>query len=260
MKMLLLTKRSLAIILVCFLIAAASLGVLISDSKKAIATVSEERDIPVYCVETDKKEVSISFDAAWGNEQTDTLLDILDKYKVKTTFFLVGTWVDKYPESVKEIAARGHEVENHSNTHPHMTQISLQEQQSEINKCNKKIEKLTGKCPTLFRAPYGDYDNSVMSSSRSCNMYCVQWSIDSIDWKNPSPAQMVERITSDIGNGSIILLHNGAENTPEALPMIIEGIESAGYKIVPVSQLVSCVKTTPKTYKTDVAGKLQKAQ
>ncbi|MGN1051407.1 MAG: polysaccharide deacetylase family protein, partial [Acutalibacteraceae bacterium] len=233
MKLLLLTKRSLVTMSICLLIGIVSVGILVSNSQKAIATISEERDIPIYSVETEKKEVSISFDAAWGNEQTETLLEILDKYKIKTTFFLVGDWVDKYPESVKDIAQHGHEVENHSNTHPHMTQISLAEQKEEINKCNKKIEKITGKCPTLFRAPYGDYDNTVMTASRNCKMYCVQWSIDSIDWKNPTPAQMVERITSNIENGSIILLHNGAENTPEALPMIIEGIKSAGYDIVP---------------------------
>ncbi len=251
MRLLILTKRSLISIGFCLLIGVMAATIAISSTVKAVQTASTEREIPIYFVDTDKKQVSISFDAAWGNEQTETLLDILDKYKVKTTFFLVGEWVDKFPESVKEIAKRGHDVENHSNTHAHMPQLSTADMTGEIQTCNEKIKKLTGKAPTLFRAPYGDYNNDVVKTVNGCDMFCVQWDVDSLDWKDPAPEQIKKNVVDKITNGSIVLLHNGATNTPEALPMVIEGILEKGYEIVPISQiLLKC------DYYTDVQGKM----
>ena len=251
MKIITITKKGLLSAFFCFMIGALSLILATSTATQAVTASTQERKIPIYYVEKEEKVCSISFDAAWGNEQTDTLLDILDEHDVKTTFFLVGDWVEKYPESVKEIAKRGHDVGNHSDTHAHMTQISKTDQLSEIEECNKKIKAITKHDVTLFRPPYGEYDNSVVETCDSINMYCVQWNIDSLDWKDPSPQEMVERIQQKLCPGSIILLHNGAKNTPEALPMIIEAIKEEGYKIVPISQLL------PKgEYHTDHEGKM----
>ncbi|HBM99434.1 MAG TPA: deacetylase [Ruminococcus sp.] len=249
MRLIILTKRSLMSIGFCLIIAIAVAAVAITSTVGVVQTASTEREIPIYCVETDKKQVALSFDAAWGNEQTDTLLEILDKYDVKSTFFLVGDWVDKYPDDVKKIAEKGHDVGNHSNTHPYMTKLSTSDMTGQIQACNEKIKKITGETPTLFRAPYGDYNNDVVRSVKGCNMYCVQWDVDSLDWKDPTPEQITKNVTSKLKDGSIILMHNGATNTPEALPMVIEGIKNAGYEIVPISQiLLKC------DYYTDVQG------
>lgn len=251
MRLLILTKRSLLSIGFCLLIGILAATIAISSTVKVVQTASTPREIPIYFVDTDKKQVAISFDAAWGNEQTETLLDILDKYKVKTTFFLVGEWVDKYPDSVKEIAKRGHDVENHSNTHAHMPQLSTADMTGEIQSCNEKIKKLTGETPTLFRAPYGDYNNDVVKTVNGCDMYCVQWDVDSLDWKDPTAEQITKNVVDKITNGSIVLLHNGATNTPEALPMVIEGILEKGYEIVPISEIL-----LKGEYYTDVQGKM----
>ena len=251
MRFAVLTRRGLMIILACVLIGAAAAAVVTSTSKKAVATMNESREIPIYYVDTDEKVCALSFDAAWGNEQTSTLLDILDTYKVKSTFFLVRQWADQYPDDVREIAARGHDVGNHSATHPHMAQLDADEQLSEILSCNEAIEALTGCCPTLFRAPYGEYDNKLVQGLREENMYCVQWNIDSLDWKDPTPDEMVNRVKSKLCPGSIILMHNGAANTPEALPKIIEAIQSEGYRIVPISELLPAGD-----YYTDHEGKM----
>lgn len=253
MRFIILTKRSLLIIILCILLGIASLSIGLNSVSEAVATASVERVIPIYSVDTKDKVCSISFDAAWGNEQTDDLLNTLDKYKVKTTFFLVGQWAEKYPESVKEIAKRGHDIGNHSSTHAHMPNLSADKMKDEIKDCNKRIKKLTGKTPTLFRPPYGDYDNNVVNLVKSLNMYCVQWNIDSLDWKDPSISRIVHNCTDNLTPGSIILLHNGATNTPNALPKIIEAIRDKGYKIVPISKLI------PKgDYTTDVTGKMIK--
>lgn len=115
---------------------------------------------------------------AWGNEDTQQLIDILAEDNIKATFFVVGEWVDKYPESVKALSDAGHEVMNHSSTHPHMTELSCDQMVAEVQECNEKIEKITGSCPTLFRPPYGDYNDSVVSTLRSIDMYTIQWDVD----------------------------------------------------------------------------------
>ena len=251
MRFMLLTKRKLLTLFSCVLIGAISLVVATSTASKIISTVNEERQIPIYFVDTKEKVCALSFDAAWGNEQTPELLKILEKNEVKSTFFLVASWVEKYPDSVRDIAKAGHDIGNHSSSHPHMTALSPDEQKEEIERCNKAVEKLTGTAPTLFRAPYGEYDNTVVGTVRDCGMYCVQWNIDSLDWKDPSPDEMVKRIGEKLCPGSIILMHNGATNTPEALPDIIKEIRRQGYKIVPISELI------PKgDYTTDHEGKM----
>ncbi len=255
MKFYILTKRNLITIFTCLLLGTATLMTCVFSTSKAITTASTNRVIPIYSVEQTEKICSISFDAAWGNEQTETLLDILDQYKVKTTFFLVGEWVDKFPDSVKEIAKRGHDVGNHGDTHSHMTQQSDETIIQELKSCNEKIEKLTEKSPTLFRPPYGDYNNNVVNCVMGLDMYCVQWNIDSLDWKDPSVDQIVQNCTSKLQPGSIILLHNGATNTPEALPKIIEAIQGQGYKIVPISEILLKGK-----YTTDVQGIMHTSQ
>lgn len=251
MRFIILTKRSVLIIILCVILAAASVSIGLNSASQAVATASVERVIPIYSVDTKDKICSISFDAAWGNEQTEDLLNTLDKYDIKTTFFLVGQWVEKYPDSVKEIAKRGHDIGNHSSTHAHMPALSAEKMKEEINDCNNRIKKLTGKSPTLFRPPYGDYDNNVVNLVKSMNMYCVQWNIDSLDWKDPSISRIVYNCTDKLSPGSIILLHNGATNTPNALPKIIEGIKAKGYKIVPISKLIP-----EGEYTTDVTGKM----
>lgn len=256
MRLLVLDKKGIAIALSCILTAIIAVGIITSTGLKAVSTVTEQKELPIYSVETDKKQVSISFDAAWGDEQTHTLLDILKEHNVKSTFFLVGDWVDKYPDDVKDIYDAGHDIGNHSDTHPHMTEMSTEEQQNQIKACNEKIKEITGKEPKLFRAPYGDYNNTVVQSVKSLDMYCVQWDIDSLDWKDPSPSEMVNRIVPNLQNGSIILMHNGAKNTPEALPMIIEAVREEGYEFVPLSKLVC--KNCKVDYITDVTGRVIK--
>lgn len=251
MKIFSLTKKEILTAMGAFLIAATALSIGGITVSKAVTAATEPRDIPIYSVDTEDKKVAISFDAAWGNEQTPELLDILDRYDVKATFFLVGQWVDNFPESVKEIAKKGHDVENHSNTHAHMPELSLESMTEEIVSCNDKIKALTGKCPTLFRPPYGDYNNDVVGAVKNQNMYCIQWDVDSLDWKDLSAEDITQRILNKLQCGSIVLLHNGAKNTPAALPSIIEGIRAQGYELVPISELVP-----EGEYQTDHQGRM----
>ena len=174
----------------------------------------------------------------WGNEDTQQLIDILDRYQVKATFFVVGDWVDKYPESVKALHDAGHEVMNHSNTHAHYPQMSVEEIVADLNACNDKIEAITGVRPTLVRLPYGDYDDNAVRAVRSIGMEPIQWDVDSLDWKKIPAEEIVQRVTGKVQPGSIVLFHNAALHTPEALPSILETLIQEGYTFVPISQLI----------------------
>lgn len=196
------------------------------------------RQLPIYCVQKDYKVLSISFDAAWGNEDTQQLIDILAHYQIKATFFVVGEWVDKYPESVKALHDAGHEVMSHSNDHAHFNTLSAQEITADLNTCNDKIEAVTGVRPTLFRCPYGEYDDHVINTVRSLGMEPVQWDVDSLDWKDISADEITRRVTEKVQPGSIVLFHNAALHTPEALPYIIESLLQEGYTFVPISELI----------------------
>lgn len=238
MKLFVVHKDTL-IIYALVIVALLSLVALNFDTASSVLeAIAPKKDLPIYCVEKQEKICAISFDAAWGNEDTHNLIEILKKYNVKTTFFVVGAWVDKYPESVKELSDAGHEIMNHSNTHPHYTKLSSEKMIEETEECNKKIEAITKVKPILFRPPYGDYNNTVVSTMRQIGMYAIQWDVDSLDWKNPAPDEIVTRVTTNVKPGSIVLFHNAAQNTPAALPVILEKLINDGYKIVPVSQLI----------------------
>lgn len=211
---------------------------LVTTLPSYVSASTTERQLPIYCVQRDYKTCALSFDAAWGNEDTQTLIDIFDKYNVKVTFFVVGEWVDKYPESVKALAAAGHEVMGHSNDHAHFNTLSADQIVEDINTCNDKIEKITGKRPTLFRPPFGEYDDHVITTVRGMGIEPIQWDVDSLDWKDYDAATITQRVTSSVGPGSIVLFHNAALHTPEALPAILEYLLGEGYEIVPISQLI----------------------
>jgi polysaccharide deacetylase family sporulation protein PdaB len=240
-------KRVLAILF--FILAAILIVCGCVRGVQAVNAAAPKRDLPIYNVQTNEKKIAISFDAAWGNEETQKLIDILKQYNVKTTFFVVGAWVDKYPDSTKALAAAGHEVCNHSNTHPHMPKLTHQNMEAQISACNEKIKSATGTSPMLFRPPYGDYDNTLIKTVNGMKMYPIQWSVDSLDWKNPTPEQIEKRVISRVKPGSIVLFHNGAKNTPAALPTVLQTLQAQGYKIVPVSQLIY-----KSNYTIDVAG------
>lgn len=224
-----------------FAAAALSLVYASSGSLRAAADSSVNgRNLPIYCVETEKKQIALSFDAAWGNEDTQSILDTLAKHDVKVTFFMTGGWVESYPEDVKRICQAGHDLGNHSQTHPNMSQLSAQDQEKELMQVHQKVKELTGVEMNLFRPPYGDYDNQVIQTAYACGYFPIQWSIDSLDWKNYGTEDIIRRVTSSkaLDGGAIILCHNGAKYTAQALDALITSLKEMGYEFVPISQLI----------------------
>ena len=234
-KVLLLRRGTLLLILTALVAAGIFMVV---GGPGFVSASAAKRQLPIYSVEREEKVCAISFDAAWGNEDTQTLINILGKYNVKATFFVVGDWVDKYPESVKALHDAGHEVMNHSLHHDHYNALTADQVVADVTACNEKIAAITGVTPCLIRCPYGEYDDHVISAIRSMGMEPIQWDVDSLDWKDYDAATITQRVTSSVGPGSIVLFHNAALHTPEALPDILEYLLGEGYEIVPISQLI----------------------
>ena len=204
----------------------------------AVSASAATRQLPIYCVQRDQKVCSISFDAAWGADNTQKILDVLKKYGVTCTFFVVGNWADQYPEQAKAIVDSGNELMNHSNAHDHYNSLTADQIIADVNTCNDKIEALTGVRPTLIRCPFGEYDDHVIAAIRSMGMEPIQWDVDSLDWKDYDADTICRRVTSKVQPGSIVLFHNAALHTPEALPAILDCLINDGYTVVPISQLI----------------------
>ncbi len=236
-RYIIISKKSL-LITISFLLAALFLVLIATNGNWFVSTAGQPRTLPIYSVERTDKKISISFDAAWGDAETETLLSILDQHHIKTTFFVVGQWVDQNPETVQKIHQAGHEIQNHSNSHPHLTNLSKEDIANELSECNQKIQDITGVTPTLMRPPYGDYNNAVIEVAKGLNMHTIQWSVDSLDWKDLSAQEITNRVTKAIKPGGIVLFHNAGKHTPEALPGILETLIKDGYEIVPISQLI----------------------
>ena len=185
------------------------------------------KELPLYCVDRDDKVVALTFDAAWGNEDTQKILDILDKHNVKVTFFATGGWVEAYPDDVKKIIEAGHAFGNHSENHKFMTRLTDEQKKQELMEVHDKVKALTGYDMCLFRPPYGDYNDAVVKVADSLGYYTIQWSVDSLDWKDYGVDSIVRTVTQhkSLDSGAIILMHNGAKYTADALDSIITSLE-----------------------------------
>ena len=208
------------------------------------------RSLPIYSVQTEEKKIAISFDCAWGVDHTEKLLAYMAEYNVRCTFFAVQFWVEKYPQYVQKIVEAGHEMGTHSRTHSYMSKLSKTQIQDELTTSKEAIEKLTNKKVTLFRPPYGDYNNLLIDTCKEMGIFPIQWDVDSLDWKNLSAQEIASRVVAGAKNGSIILCHNNGMHTAEALPIIFSTLQDRGFTFVPISELIY-----KENYTIDVNGR-----
>ena len=201
-------------------------------------SASNSKLLPIYSVETKEPNISLTINCAWNAEDIDLILGTLAKNEVKATFFMVGDWAVKFPEAVKKIYDSGNEIANHSYSHPHVNSLSYEKNVEQITKCSDTINKITGIGTNLYRGPYGEYNDTVINAAIDNKHTMIQWNIDSLDYKGLTGDQMWERIEPNLQNGSIILMHNGTENTALSLDTIIKKIKEKGYNLVTVSELI----------------------
>lgn len=226
---------------ICLVVLLAMVLLSLSVNGQNVASVyfgNNLRLIPIYNVKTEEKVVAISFDAAWGADKTEGIMKILKDYNANATFFLVGFWVENYPEIAKKIAENGFEIGTHSNTHPDMAKLSAEQIKLELQTSCDIIKNTTNTEPKLFRPPYGSYNDTLISTASNLGLTTIQWDVDSLDWKGISAVDITTRILNKVYNGSIILCHNNSDNILEALPMVLDRLVKRGYTIKCIGDII----------------------
>lgn len=196
------------------------------------------RKVPIYYVNTTENKVAISFDAAWGADKTEKIMEICKEYGVTATFFLTGFWVEDYPEMVKKIHENGFEIGTHSNTHPDMTKLSKSQMKLELETCCKLITDITDTKIELFRPPFGAYNDTLIETATELGLTTIQWDVDSLDWKGLSAMEITTRIINGARKGSIILCHNNSDHILEALPLVLDRLQKKGFKVTNVGDVI----------------------
>jgi len=207
----------------------------------AVQTVfGSEKLMPIYSVQTDEKVVAITLNAAWGDSDTDILLEILKEFDAKATFFVCGYWAEKYPEALQKYYKAGHGIGNHGDTHAHVASLTFEQNIEEIAAAHTRVHRTLGVEMNLYRPPYGEYNDTVIKAANSLKYYTIQWDVDSLDWKRPTPEAMAKRVLEHkaLQNGSIILFHCDIPETPIALRIILAELKNRGYSFVTVGELI----------------------
>ena len=213
-------------------------GTLGNDNKTIQTSSNNNKLLPIYNVQTDQKKVAFTMNCAWNADDIDSILKTLKENNTKITFFMVGDWIEKFPEAVKKIYQDGHEIASHSDTHPHVNNLRYEENIEEIEKSNEKIEKITGQKTKIYRAPYGEYNNTVIQAAQDKGYYTIQWNLDTLDYTGLTGDEMWNRLNEKLKSGDIILSHNGTKHTAESLDMLIKNIKQKGFEVVRVSDLI----------------------
>jgi probable sporulation protein (polysaccharide deacetylase family) len=192
---------------------------------------------PIYRGHPDKPMVSFIINVAWGNEYLPEILATLKIHKISASFFLEGNWVKQNPDLAKMIVDAGHEVGNHSYTHPDMKQLSAAKIREQLTKTNEVIEATTGVKATWFAPPSGSYRDEVVKIAAEFKLGTVMWSVDTIDWQKPSQVTLINRVIGKVHNGALILMHP-TDSTTRSLDSLIKQIQIKGLSIGTVTQLM----------------------
>jgi len=203
--------------------------------------IEKPRPVPsdeIDKINTNEKIVVFTFDAGAGNNSLNKILDVLEKYSIKGTFFLTGKWAEENPLLTKQISEEGHEIFNHTYGHPYLTKLSSEEITDELNKANEIIFNITGKSSApFFRPPYGDRNQSVRETAAQAGFQDVYWTVDALDWKEDYTAeQSKERILSNLKPGAIYLMHIGDDITGIILDEVFSEVQKQGYQILSLTQ------------------------
>lgn len=206
------------------------------------------KKIPIYSVERADSKIALTFNCAWGDEDIDSILNTLEKNKIHATFFVVGTWAEKYPQALKKIYEKVHEIGAHSYNHAHYLQMSRAQISDDIEKCDQAIENIIGTDIHLVRGGYGEYNNDVIDLCENSGRTYIQWSLDSLDYKAASENDILNRL-QNAKNGDIILMHTGTDFTAAALDDIIAML-APNHEFATISELIY-----PDGFKIDPTGR-----
>ncbi|MGM0470671.1 MAG: polysaccharide deacetylase family protein [Bacillota bacterium] len=231
------SKRSTVVLVLIMGVGLFMLGNLSPNLSQKVSLLTSNRLVPIYKVDTQEPKLAVTLDGMWGVKKTSRILEVLAENDVEITFFFGGNWLEEYPNQAQKIVEQGHEIGNHTYSHPHLNSLSKTGIERELVKNQELIENLVGQQPKLFRPPFGEYSNKVINVADELGFQTIQWSIDSLDWKEPGVDFIVQRVLKKAGPGEIVLMHNNAKSIVEVLEQLIPQLQEQGYQIVKVSEL-----------------------
>lgn len=208
---------------------------------QGVSTAGKLSDRVYYEGNRDGKYISLMFNVYWGEEYLPSILNSLDEYGVKATFFIGGSWADKNTEHLREISRRGHELGNHGYFHKEQDKLSYQKNAEEIRVCGELVKSLCGVTPVLFAPPSGAYSANTVSAAESLGYKVIMWSKDTIDWRDRDESLIYRRATHNAAGGDLVLMHPTAE-TASALPSVLQYYKENGLEAVPVSANISGIE------------------
>ena len=223
------------IIILCLLLS------LVSCDSKTMASANQAK--VYYHYKTVEPYLALTFDDGPNKIQTPKVLDILEKYNVKATFFMIGENIEYQKDIVKMVYKKGHEIGNHFYTHDNINNLNKQQIKENILKTNELITSITGKTPKLLRPPYGIVNDDLKEVCAELKMTIILWTADkdSKDWALTKDSEIINNVTKKVSNGDIFLFHDGNKkytNTLSAIDVIIPQLKKKGYKWVNVSTLI----------------------
>lgn len=192
---------------------------------------------PIFNGNQAQPKIAFACNVFWGEEFLPDMLDTFDKNNIKITFFIGGSWAKRYPDVLKELARRGHELGNHTYSHPHPNTLSKEKNKEQILLAEDLIKQLTDIKTTLYAPPYGEYNDTVLQAAQELGYKTIMWTVDTVDWKRPPPEVIINKISKKAQNGAIILMHP-TKPTAEALPELIRQLKEKGYTITTVSDVL----------------------
>jgi len=203
--------------------------------------VLSRRIMPLFYVKTEEPVLTLTFDISWGHETAPRVLEILREKNVRATFFLSGPWAKRHAGLVEEIGKAGHDIGSHGDAHVDLSRYPRDVVEENIRTAHEDLLNTAGRVSPFFRPPNGDYDDVVVETAKACGYETVIWAVDSLDWKNPGADYMVDRVPKLAFKGAIILMHasDSSKQIHEALPRIIDSLRAKGYKLVPLSELLT---------------------
>lgn len=210
---------------------------MLSGHLQPILGALPEKPQPIFQGNMAQPKVALACNVFWGEEFLPGMLNTFAENNVKITFFIGGSWAKRYPDVLKSLADHGHELGNHSYSHPHPNSLSKDKNKEQITKTADLIKDITGVETNLYAPPYGEYNDTVLLAAQELGYKTIMWSIDTIDWQRPSPEIIKTRVLKKLHNGAIILIHP-TEPTAKALPELIKEIQAEGYQICPVSDIL----------------------
>jgi len=192
---------------------------------------------PIFHGDIGEPKIAFACNIFWGEEFLPEMLNTLTENNIQITFFIGGSWAKRFPNLVTELSTRGHELGNHTYSHPHPNTLSKDKNKEQILRAEQLITELTQIKTTLYAPPYGEYNDTVLSAATELGYTTIMWSIDTIDWQRPPAEIIINRVMKKIDNGAIILMHP-TESTAKALPELIRQIKNKGYTIATVSDII----------------------